>query len=274
MKIDYTISILGCGWLGFPLAKKLVENGHIVKGSTTSPQKLAFLHKHKIDPYLIEVQKKIKGNNLPYFFSSGILVLNIPPGRKRKDVARSHPQQVAAIIESALLNGAKKILFISSTSVYGNVNRVVTEADEPRPETASAEALVKAEGMLMRQEDLEVTIVRFGGLVGEDRKAGRFLAGKKDLKNGDAPINMIDQADCVAILTQIIEQDIWGEIFNACADEHPTKKAFYTAQAKKQGFELPTFSTTENLVGYKEVSNYKLKQRLSYDFLKPNPMKF
>ncbi len=274
MKIDYRISILGCGWLGLPLAKRLIELGHIVKGSTTSAKKIAILHKNKIDPFLIEVQKKIKGSNLQHFFNSGILIVNIPPGRKRRDVARAHPRQVAAIIEKALLHGTKRVLFVSSTSVYGNVNRVVTESDDPRPETPSGVALVAAEEMLMRQEDLETTIVRFGGLVGEDRQAGRFLAGKTDVKNGDAPVNMIHRADCIEVIAQIIAQDRWGEIFNVCADEHPTRKAFYTAQAQKQGFEAPIFSETEALVSYKEVSNYKVKQVLNYEFLKSDPMEF
>lgn len=274
MKINYTISILGCGWLGFPLAKKLVEMGYIVKGSTRTAKKISLLHQHKIDPFLIEVNKKIKGTNLQHFFNSGILIVNIPPGRKQKAVVRSHPQQIAAIVEKALLHGTKKILFVSSTSVYGNVNRVVTESDEPRPTTASGTALVKVEDLLLRQPDLETTIVRFGGLVGEDRKAGRFLAGKKDVKNGDAPVNMIHRADCLGILTQIIEQESWGDIFNACADEHPTRQAFYTAQAQKQGFELPQFSETDALVDFKEVSNYKVKKALSYEFIYPNPMDF
>ena len=30
--------ILGCGWLGLPLAQQLVEDGHIVRGSTTQIQ--------------------------------------------------------------------------------------------------------------------------------------------------------------------------------------------------------------------------------------------
>lgn len=274
MKIHYTISVLGCGWLGLPLAKNLVSRNHIVKGSTTTPQKLTVLHQYKIDPFLVEVHKKIKGTNLQHFFNSGILVINIPPGRKRRDVARSYPRQMEAIVERGLLHGVKRILFVSSTSVYGNVNRVVTEAEEPRPETASGEALVKVEEMLMHQEDFDSTIVRFGGLVGEDRKAGRFLAGKTDVKNGDAPVNMIHQDDCVAILTKIIEKDYWGEIFNACADRHPSKKEFYSAQAQKQGFEVPSFSETDKLVAYKEVSNYKLKKQLHYEFLKPDPMEF
>ena len=34
------IGILGCGWLGLPLAQQLVEDGHIVRGSTTQNSKL------------------------------------------------------------------------------------------------------------------------------------------------------------------------------------------------------------------------------------------
>lgn len=274
MKKEETISIIGCGWLGLPLAKRLVELGYRVNGSTRTAQKLAILHKSKITPFLIEVNKKIKGTNLQHFFNCDLLIINIPPGRKRRDVARSHPKQIAAIIEKAVLYGVQKVLFISSTSVYGNVNRVVTESDEPNPETASGTALATVEDFLMQQTAFETTIVRFGGLVGADRKAGRFLAGKKDVKNGDAPVNMIHRSDCISILSEIIKNRHWGHLFNACADEHPTKKEFYTLQAEKQGFEAPVFSTEESLVAYKKVSNYKIKQVLSYEFLNPDPMKF
>ena len=34
------ISILGCGWLGLPLAKSLLAKGYKIKGSTTSESKL------------------------------------------------------------------------------------------------------------------------------------------------------------------------------------------------------------------------------------------
>jgi 3-hydroxyisobutyrate dehydrogenase-like beta-hydroxyacid dehydrogenase len=47
------ISILGCGWLGLPLAKALLENGFAVKGSTTSQEKLSVLENSGIQPFLI-----------------------------------------------------------------------------------------------------------------------------------------------------------------------------------------------------------------------------
>ena len=57
------ISILGIGWLGFPLAKKLIENGFNIKGSTTSESKLDLLKNNNIQPFQIELsEKEIKGN--------------------------------------------------------------------------------------------------------------------------------------------------------------------------------------------------------------------
>ena len=184
---------------------------------------------------------------------------------------RDSPLQIAAILEHAHKYGIRKILFISSTSVYGNVNRIVTEADDLKPETSSAQALAKVEELLMGQTAIEVTILRMGGLVGLKRPAGRFLAGKTDIRNGLAPVNMVHQEDCISVITSIIEQEKWGTIYNVCSDEHPSKKDFYTHQALKQGFELPTF-LEEDTFDYKEVSNYKVKKELNYRFKFPDPM--
>ena len=57
------ISILGCGWLGVPLAKALIGNGFSVKGSTTSTGKLLPLENIGIASFLIELKEDvIKGN--------------------------------------------------------------------------------------------------------------------------------------------------------------------------------------------------------------------
>jgi len=268
-----SISICGCGWLGFPLGIHLANEGHEVKGSTRSAQKLNALYQKGIQPFLLEVHKKVKGTNLSQFFQSEILIINIPPGRRRKDVARAHPHQIAALIEKVVAYNIQKILFISSTSVYGNVNRLVTEADEPRPETHSGEALVTVENLLLSHTTFKTTILRMGGLVGLGRPAGRFLEGRKGVKNGQAPVNIVHQEDCIRIIRKIIELDQWGKIYNVCADEHPTKHDFYTHQAYQKGFEPPTF-LMEDDYEFKKVSNYKLKKELAYQFLHPDPMGF
>ena len=51
------IAIIGCGWLGLPLAKKLIKENFIVKGSTTSKEKISVLKTEKIEPFLIDLNK-------------------------------------------------------------------------------------------------------------------------------------------------------------------------------------------------------------------------
>jgi nucleoside-diphosphate-sugar epimerase len=100
---------------------------------------------------------------------------------------------------------------------------------------------------------------------------GRFLAGKKEVQNGEAPINVIHQDDCIAIIESIIQKEIWGEIFNASTDIHPKRREYYELAAEKIGLEKPTFAPTENLC-YKIINSDKLKTKLDYQFKYPNPL--
>ncbi|MEM9823309.1 MAG: SDR family oxidoreductase [Bacteroidota bacterium] len=267
------ISIMGCGWLGFPLAIELIRLGYTINGSTTRKEKIKTLEEQGISAFCIQATEQLVGEQINEFFQSEILILNIPPGRKRSDIETYHPIQIKNLVERAMANGVKKLLFISSTGVYGNVNSTVSESDLPNPSRPSGRALLSIENWLGGLENLEVSVLRMAGLVGGDRKAGRFLAGKKDLANGDAAVNMIHQEDAIGIILQLLRQGKWGITLNCCADEHPSRSAFYTAQAKKQGFVAPTF-LENGPTTFKIVSNHKLKSILNYTFQHPDPMDF
>lgn len=267
------ISIIGCGWLGFPLAKYLLEKGHKIKGSTTRAEKMPLLREAGIDAYQIKIDGQIDNPLDDFLKGSELLIINIPPNRKNPDVERVHPMQIQVLLSKAQQMKVAKIIFVSSTGVYGNENRVLTEADEVRPVRSSGKALVRVEWILQQAEDMQVTIVRMAGLVGGDRKAGRFLAGKKDVKNGNAPINLVHREDCIQIINQIIEQNKWGELYNICADKHPTRREFYIHQAQKEGLEPPSF-LPDSVPDFKIISNEKVKTALSYEFIYPDPMKF
>ena len=115
------------------------------------------------------------------------------------------------------------------------------------------------------------TILRFCGLFGPDRNPGRFLAGRTLDSSGQVPVNMIHLDDCLAIIVQIIEQNVWGETFNACADQHPSKEEFYGAAARILKFDPPKFAATEE-DAYKLVDSTKIQDRLNYRFIYRNPM--
>ena len=74
------ISILGCGWLGFPLAKSLQKKGFIINGSTTTEEKISSLKNEGIHPFKINLfENKIDGDFNLFIENSEILIVDIPP---------------------------------------------------------------------------------------------------------------------------------------------------------------------------------------------------
>ena len=121
--------------------------------------------------------------------------------------------------------------------------------------------------LLQSNENFKTTVVRFGGLLGEDRHPIHFLAGRKNIENPEAPINLIHQEDCIGIIEAIVKQECWNEIFNAVAPFHPTRKEYYTQKALEQNLPLPEFDQTKTSIGKTILSN-KLGITLDYKFKK------
>jgi len=273
------VSILGCGWLGHALGARLVEQGVEVRGSTTTPDKRDTLRGDGIEPVLLTLDPGLAGDEPGALFESPVLVLNVPPPRGADDVRTVHRRQIEAVRDAAVEGAVEWVLFASSTGVYPNVERTVTEADcppgqpeaLPGPRRATGEALLDVEALLLDTPGLDTTVVRLGGLYGDDRNPGRFLAGRTGVGRPDGPVNLIHQDDAVGVFATLLAQDVRGEVFNACADEHPSRRAFYTRAAEALGLEPPTFDGTDAATG-KRVSNEKLKARCGYTFRHPNPL--
>ncbi|WP_198554696.1 SDR family NAD(P)-dependent oxidoreductase [Flavobacterium sp. ALD4] len=259
------ISILGCGWLGLPLAKAVLAKGIRVNGSTTSPDKISILEKVGIHPFLIALEAdRISGPIEDFLKGSTILIIDIPPKLRgiNKENFVSKIEILIPFIEKSTI---ENILFISSTSVYGDDNDQVTEETVLNPDSESGKQLAIVEGVLQGNSRFKTTILRFGGLIGEDRNPIRFLAGRENLENPDAPINLIHQTDCIGIILKIIEKNSWGETYNAAAPAHPSREAYYTKKALKLNLVPPKFNHDTLSVG-KTILEDKLVKKLNYTF--------
>ncbi|WP_297334519.1 SDR family NAD(P)-dependent oxidoreductase [Flavobacterium sp.] len=259
------ISILGCGWLGLPLAECLVNMGYSVKGSTTTAAKTAILKQHGIVPYVVQLQEgSIDGNIKELLEQTESLIIDIPPGLRggSNESFTNKIKQLVPHIEAAQV---KNVLFVSSTSVYGNNKGTVTEYDIPLPTTESGRQLLETEQLLLSNENFSTTVVRFGGLIGEDRHPVNHLAGKENIAEPYAPINLIHQTDCIGIITAVIEKGIWGEVFNGVAPFHPLREAYYTEKAKQKNLPLPLFSR-EEASGVKVIAADKVTEVLKFRF--------
>ena len=265
------ISILGCGWLGFPLAKRLILNGNSVKGSTTSEDKLPILEDAGINPFLVTLESESISENIDTFLAeSEILIIDIPPKlRGNQDFSTSLEMTFVKKIQNLIpfleKSSVSKVLFVSSTSVYGDDNEWVTEETIANPDTESGRQLLLTEEIIQKNQNFETTILRFGGLIGEDRHPVKFLAGKENLENPDAPVNLIHQNDCISIIEEIIKQSKWNEVFNAAAPFHPTREEYYTQKAKERNLVLPKFSSEKSNMK-KVISSKKIETILNYKF--------
>ncbi|TFF33248.1 SDR family oxidoreductase [Mucilaginibacter psychrotolerans] len=260
-----TISILGCGWYGLALAKALVADGIKVKGSTTSAEKLTILANEGITPFLVDLSDGSPLN--ADFFEADILLIAIPP-KARSGAGSEYVPKLQRVIDAIGKSTLKKVILISSTGVYADLNGHVDEQTPPQPNTLSGQVLFGAEELFRQQTGFKTTIIRFGGLVGPGRDPARFFAGKKDIPNGLAPINLIHLDDCIGITKAIIAQDIFGITINAVAPHHPEKAEFYTMAAAKSGLELPVF--LPELKEWKVVDSVAVGQRLHYIYEIPN----
>jgi nucleoside-diphosphate-sugar epimerase len=251
-----SISLLGSGWLGLALARRLKSESYSVSVSTTSPGRLAELKAEGLPPFLIDI-----GNSsaqMQDFLHAAILICNIPS----KDI-QGFTRLVAALEQSRV----KNVVFVSSTSVYAHDAGQVSESDGLELE---ASPLVQIERLFLNSESFSTTIVRFGGLVGYSRHPGRFFRNGRAVSDALAKVNLIHRDDCINIISEIIQQGAWGEMFNCCADTHPSKGDFYGRAIQMLGAKPEFGDSADN--SYKIVRNDKVKRVLDYQFVHPDLM--
>lgn len=247
------ISILGCGWLGFPLAQSLIDKGFSVKGTTTSSHKLDVFSDIGIKPFLIDIENPTTA--ILNFLNADVLVIAVTP----KSIAA-----YLNLIEGLENSKVKQVIFISSTSVYGNHETEITE-EFPVKDTL----LSQAENLFKNNPSYKTTIIRFAGLIGYSRKPSNFFKNGRKIENPYGVVNMIHRDDCINIIEKIISLNIYNETFNACADTHPTRRDFYTHAFLCSRQNEPEFIDNGS-IEIKQISNHKLKRILDYKFQYPD----
>jgi nucleoside-diphosphate-sugar epimerase len=253
------MSILGSGWLGLPLANELIKLGHTINLSTRSFDKLNVLaDMSSSKAYLIDIDEL--SNDAQAFLETEILIINITS--KNKD-------GFANLIKKIETSTIKKVLFISSSSVYRAVNGLVREDDGME---SSVSLLYQIEQMFMSNTRFKTTVLRLSGLIGYSRHPGNFFKNGKIVQHPDAPVNLIHRDDGIGIITTIIKQATWGEIFNGCAITHPTKREFYSNARDLLNLPHPEYCSKSDSSAYKIVSNDKVIKHLGYQFIYPDVM--
>ncbi|WP_299112296.1 SDR family NAD(P)-dependent oxidoreductase [uncultured Winogradskyella sp.] len=261
------ISVIGCGWLGFPLAKKLIQQGYTIKGSTTSKNKLEILKNASIESHIVMLNEDgISGDYTAFLAKSETVIINIPPGL-RKNPSKNHVTELEYLVSAVEGQRIKNVLYISSTSVFKDEVHfpIIEENTIPNATSNSAKQLIAIEQMLQDNVNFNTTILRFGGLFDKDRHPAKFISGRNNVSNPNAPINLIHKDDCISIILTLIKQDIWNISLNAVCPKHLDKKSYYSDYCKRYNLPLPSFYFSEKSKG-KRIDSSKLVHLLNYSF--------
>jgi len=261
------ISILGTGWLGLPLAQELLHENYWIKGATTSENKLNNLKDKGILPYLIEVTEQGPIGTVDSFLAgSTILIINIPPGL-RKNPESNFVAKIEQLLPNIEKSTIKKVLFISSTSVFSDLEDfpLITSETTANASSNAGKQLIATEQLLQSQQTFDTTILRFAGLFDSRRHPATLLSKRKNIKNPLAPANLIHREDCIGIIKKIIATDSWNQIFNASSPDHPPKSEYYTAICKQMGLPLPDYDYDTISKG-KRINADAIKKVLGYRF--------
>lgn len=228
------ITIIGCGWLGLPLLKNLVEAKHTVRGTSRSDERLQAIEAAGGKAFRVD----LPGNFFaPVFSGQELLIVTLPPGGRQLGAKATvtYLEKLAPLGKLLAGPNAPHLIYTSSTGVYGATAGAVDEQTAVAPATHSSRAVVAAEKWFSEQTD-RLTILRLAGLIGPDRHPGHFFGGRdRVITEADAPINLVHQTDVIAAVHTLLANDLPAGVFNVCAAAHPAKGDFYTAASASLG---------------------------------------
>ncbi len=265
------VGIVGLGWIGEPLAHRLLGSGYAVIGTTTQPEKKQRLQQAGISTKLLQFNPFPIGEEVEEIFNVDILYINIPPSR-RTNPDSFHPEQITQIRNLAIKGRVSKIIYVSATSVYPDLGQEAQEADELSLSTTGNPSLLSAEQVLWENKSYDLTVIRFGGLLGDNRVPGKYFSGKEFVA-GHPPANYVYRNDAVRAIEWIMTHSLWNATYNVVAPIHPQKFEIYEQNAKALGFPPPISYESGSLSSWKRISPAKfLETGFKFDY--PDPLTF
>ncbi|MBW8359937.1 MAG: NAD-binding protein [Weeksellaceae bacterium] len=241
------IAIIGCGWVGNRLVKFLTEKDHQVIATTTSSEKIPELQSLGAEVHLLDFGKNYKQDFLK---SADVAIFSMP-------ISRDSWFEGFKKLESTF----PKTLLFSSTGIYPLKNGIFTEDDEY---DLRSDILV-AENVVLDKFP-QTTVLRFGGLMGDERSLQNFFSRKKP-PHPEKKVNYVHYADILPIVELFLTSEPHHKFYNIVAPEHP-------AIGEILNIETEGKSAQPDDVNDRIVSSRRLIQEFNYTFIHPNPKYF
>jgi nucleoside-diphosphate-sugar epimerase len=270
--------IIGCGYLGMRVARHWRDAGYEVVALTRSTQAEGVLAATGIRPLVGDVLEPGTLSGLP---ESDSVLFAIAADRQ-------HPQSPRAVhvdglrnVLAALPAGTRRVIYISSTGVYGQADgRWVDEDTVCRPERDGGAACLAAERLLAGLPWSQRSVVlRLGGLYGPGRIPRRrdLLASRPVAAPVEGYLNLIHVDDAARAVLAVAEDESAAGVF-CLTDGNPVpRRDYYCHLAQLLGAPPLRFVTppadapaTRRASSSKRVSNARFQARFALRFVYPS----
>ena len=258
------VLIIGKGWLGTILFDFLISK-EISTTATITPKSFSKIENPAKELISFELGDSIE--TLAGLKDIDFLIYTLPPSSNQ-----TYAQKTISFFEEALkLNPDLKIIYTSSSSVYGNREGVVNEDRIPKPKSNNGKEIFQIESYLLSIENS--IILRLTGLVGPKRHPVFYLSKKeRPIRNPNQEVNLIHSDDIKEIVYKLITSELSFKIANLVCPKHPIRKEYYTFFAKKYALKLPEFEEINERKG--KIVESKVLSDLNYTFVYKTPFDF
>lgn len=216
------VAIIGCGYVGKPVAQCWQEQGLIVTATTTRTERISELH--PVANQVVVLRGTDRERLRESLSGQTCVLVSVAGGRQHgyEETYLKTAETLAAVLPQ--VGTVAQLIYTSSFSVYGDHGgEWVTETTPTKPASASAEVLAQTEQVLLATANpgLKVCVLRLGGIYGPGRELARIYgrwAGTTRPGAGAEWSNWIHLDDIVGAIEFARQTGLSG-IYNLVQDE-------------------------------------------------------
>jgi nucleoside-diphosphate-sugar epimerase len=266
MTTPIRLLIAGCGDLGMRVARRVLQNPinrvwGLRRTRPEAPEGLPGLTWFEADLAQPETMKNLPTGITHILFSAA------PNARTESDYRAVYFDGLRNVVQNAYSSALKRVLFVSSTAVYGEHGAEWVNEDTPvNPKNFNGRVLLETEQWLStfgREHALTTLSLRLSGIYGPGRTA---LLEKLKLGQVGAPSsaahwsNRIHVDDAAAAVVHLMEFEHPQSTYLITDSTPLSMRTLYEALAQQVGGPVPAVSESPAFVGSKRLSNARLRE--------------
>lgn len=273
-----SVAVLGAGFIGAPLVRRLANEGRPVRALTRTGRWRDGELPSGVDVRALDLIEATEAEVASAIAGARALVLAYATGGTQDRHAlyvEGARKLVAALVNARL----ERVVYSSSTSALPEVDGPVDESTQAWPESERGRVQREAEQIIREGFGARAVVLRLAGLYGPNRGLGKLYLRRPDAtQRGDGwkATNLVHRDDAVQALRLALTMDAAqltddGLVVHVCDDDHRPRREMLERLAAKAGLAPPKWEAEipAGPPAGKQVVNERMKTLLGLELQHP-----